>query len=67
MATPFPNNVTAETGFDADENIDAKSLFNSATGTGHGHVARTPQKKAMQVYSYCQKHRNIYYPRKYKQ
>jgi len=39
MATPFPNNVTAETGFDADENIDAKSLFNSATGTGHGHIA----------------------------
>jgi hypothetical protein len=39
MATPFPNNVTAETGFDADENIDAKSLFDSATGTGHGHIA----------------------------
>jgi hypothetical protein len=39
MATPFPNNVTAETGFDADENIDAKSLFDSAAGTGHGHIA----------------------------
>jgi hypothetical protein len=39
MATPFPNNVTAETGFDVDENLDAKSLFDSATGTGHGHIA----------------------------
>ena len=39
MATPFPNNVTAETGFDTHENLDAKSLFDSATGTGHGHIA----------------------------
>jgi len=39
MATPFPNNVTAEPGFDADENLDAKSLFDLATGTGHGHIA----------------------------
>ena len=40
MATPFPNTVTAETGYDSHNNIDAKSLFNPATGTQSGaHIA----------------------------
>ena len=40
MATPFPNAVTAETGYDSHNNIDAKSLFNPATGTQSGaHIA----------------------------
>jgi hypothetical protein len=39
MPTPFPNDVNAETGFDVHNNIDAKSLFNPATGSGSGHIA----------------------------
>ena len=40
MATPFPNQVTAETGFNSQNNIDAKSLFDPATGTQAGaHIA----------------------------
>jgi hypothetical protein len=40
MATPFPNAVNAETGFDAHNNIDAKSLFDPATGSQSGaHIA----------------------------
>lgn len=40
MATPFPNVVTAETGYDGYNNIDAKSLFNANTGTQSGaHIA----------------------------
>jgi hypothetical protein len=40
MATPFPNAVTADTGYDALNNVDAKSLFNPATGSQSGaHIA----------------------------
>lgn len=40
MATPFPNAVTAETGYDSYNNVDAKSLFDPATGTQSGaHIA----------------------------
>ena len=40
MATPFPNAVTAETGFDNNNNIDAKSLFDANIGTQSGaHIA----------------------------
>jgi hypothetical protein len=40
MATPFPNAVTAETGFDSHNNIDAKSLFQANIGTQSGaHIA----------------------------
>lgn len=40
MATPFPNAVTAETGYDSQNNIATKSLFDPATGTQAGaHIA----------------------------
>ena len=40
MATPFPNAVTAETGYNSQNGIDAKSLFDPATGTQSGaHIA----------------------------
>jgi hypothetical protein len=40
MATPFAANVTAETGYDAKNNIDTASLFNANTGTQSGaHIA----------------------------
>jgi hypothetical protein len=40
MATPFPNQVTVEPGYDNKNNIDAKSLFNPTTGTQDGaHIA----------------------------
>jgi hypothetical protein len=40
MATPFPNAVTAESGYDSNNNIQAKSLFNPATGSQAGtHIA----------------------------
>jgi hypothetical protein len=40
MATPFTGNVTAETGYDNRNNIDAKSLFDANTGTQAGaHIA----------------------------
>jgi hypothetical protein len=42
MPTPYPNTPTAETGFDAHQNIEAASLFNPATGTGAGHIAYDP-------------------------
>lgn len=40
MATPYPGNLSAETGYDSKNNIDAGSLFDPATGsqTG-GHIA----------------------------
>jgi hypothetical protein len=40
MATPFPNEVNIEAGYDARNNIDAKSLFDANTGTQSGaHIA----------------------------
>lgn len=40
MATPFPNQVTAEDGYDARNNIDARSLFDANTGSQSGaHIA----------------------------
>lgn len=40
MSTPFPNTVSSEPGFDAHNNIDAKSLFDQASGTQAGsHIA----------------------------
>lgn len=40
MATPFTANVTAESGYDAKNNIDTASLFNANTGTQSGaHIA----------------------------
>jgi hypothetical protein len=40
MATPFPNAVTAETGYNSHNNIDAKSLFDANTGSQSGaHIA----------------------------
>jgi hypothetical protein len=40
MATPFAANVTAESGYDAKNNIDTASLFNANTGTQSGaHIA----------------------------
>jgi hypothetical protein len=40
MATPFDGNVTAESGFDSRNNITARSLFDSNTGTQSGaHIA----------------------------
>ena len=40
MSTPFTGNVTADTGYDAKNNITARSLFNPATGTQSGaHIA----------------------------
>lgn len=40
MATPFPNDVNPETGYDANNNIASRSLYNQATGTQTGaHIA----------------------------
>ncbi len=40
MATPFAGNVTAETGYDAKNNIDTASLFDANTGSQSGaHIA----------------------------
>jgi hypothetical protein len=40
MATPFPNAVTADTGYDDQNNIVARSLFDANTGTQAGsHIA----------------------------
>jgi hypothetical protein len=40
MATPFPNAVTADTGYDSLNNVDAKSLFDANTGSQSGaHIA----------------------------
>lgn len=40
MATPFTGNVTAESGYDARNNIDTTSLFDQTTGTQTGaHIA----------------------------
>ena len=39
MVTPFTGNVTEESGFDANLNIDTSSLFNANTGSGAGHIA----------------------------
>ena len=40
MSTPFASNVTAESGYLAHNNLDAKSLFDPATGTQSGaHIA----------------------------
>ena len=40
MSTPFTGNVTAESGYDARNNIDTASLFNANTGTQSGaHIA----------------------------
>lgn len=39
MSTPYPNTPLPETGFDANNNIISKSLFDQATGTGPGHIA----------------------------
>jgi hypothetical protein len=40
MSTPFPNAVTSEPGFDAHNNITARSLFDANTGSQAGsHIA----------------------------
>jgi hypothetical protein len=40
MSTPFTGNVTEDTGYDNKNNIEARSLFNPATGTQSGaHIA----------------------------
>ena len=40
MSTPFPNAVTSESGFDAHNNITARSLFDANTGSQAGsHIA----------------------------
>jgi hypothetical protein len=40
MATPFPNQVTPESGFDSQNNVTARSLFNANTGSQSGaHIA----------------------------
>lgn len=39
MPTPYPNTPQQESGFDARQNLEAKSLFAPATGTGAGHIA----------------------------
>ena len=40
MSTPFPNAVTSESGFDANNNITARSLFDANTGSQAGsHIA----------------------------
>jgi hypothetical protein len=40
MATPFTSNVTVEPGFNSQNNIDAKSLFDANTGSQSGaHIA----------------------------
>jgi hypothetical protein len=42
MSTPFPNTVTAETGFTANNNITTSSLFDPTTGSQSGsHIAFT--------------------------
>jgi hypothetical protein len=42
MPTPYPNTPTAESGFDAHQNIETASLFNANTGSGAGHIAYDP-------------------------
>jgi hypothetical protein len=42
MPTPYPNTPTAESGFDAHQNIQTASLFNANTGSGAGHIAYDP-------------------------
>jgi len=40
MATPYPGSLTAETGYDSKNNIEAESLYDPATGTQTGaHIA----------------------------
>ena len=40
MATPFSNDVNVEPGFDAQNNITARSLFDANTGSQSGaHIA----------------------------
>jgi hypothetical protein len=39
MSTPFSGNVTTETNLTALGALQTKSLFNPATGTGHGQIA----------------------------
>jgi len=39
--TPNDNSVNQETGFDANNNVIASSLFNQTTGSGAGHIAFT--------------------------
>ena len=40
MATPYPGSLTAETGYDSKNNIEAESLFDQAAGTQTGaHIA----------------------------
>lgn len=40
MSTPYPKDVTAETGFTASNKLEAKSLFDPSTGTQSGaHIA----------------------------
>lgn len=40
MATPYPGNITAETGYDSKNNIASDSLFDANTGTQSGaHIA----------------------------
>ena len=40
MSTPFTSNVTVESGYNSQNNLTAKSLFNPATGTQSGaHIA----------------------------
>ena len=40
MATPYPGSLTAETGYDSKNNIEAESLYDPSTGTQNGgHIA----------------------------
>ena len=39
---PFTGNITQETGFDANLNLENASLFDPATGSGAGHIAYDP-------------------------
>jgi hypothetical protein len=42
MATPYTGTPTQETGFNANLNLGAASLYNPATGSGAGHIAYNP-------------------------
>ena len=42
MVTPYTGTPTQETGFSANLNVNAASLYNPATGSGAGHIAYNP-------------------------
>ena len=41
MVTPYTGNISLDTGYDANLNIETSSLYNPATGSGPGHIAFT--------------------------